>query len=175
MKKTLSCIAVSLLSVLPAAAFQEQMVENAVLRAQALQQRRSDAREKERFKNYLGLAIIKMDEEMLNWNYLGPALYKSVSAVMAAKKADKTLTEDEKRAIYYAVYDLVPGAYRRNMDSKEQYDKRFRFNPENEPDNSAYSNASMLVYQAVREIGTTDSACEKWLWYLDDALVPASR
>ena len=173
MKKIISCVAISLLSGLPVAALNEPALESAVFAAEAVQQPEMpvlEAWKQARIPQYLKLAETVMTQDptaYLNPSFLGQALVVSVSRAMQARKTDKTpLTAEEQRAVYYAVYTLLPSKNCMGMMPFKNYQERYPV------ENWGYfKDASLsalnLVYEALKDIATEQPNYRNWLSLLN--------
>ena len=175
MKKIISCVAVCLLPGLSVSAFDGQMVETAVLRAEAAQQESLptlSAVQKERFPVYLQLAEVVMLQDAnfyLNPAFLGSALLHSVSRAMQNEKAadgSVALTPEEQRAVYYAIYTSLPKKNCTSLMPFKEYQEKYPINNWGEFRTASFK-ALNLVYQAVKDIATEQQNYRyTWLWLL---------
>ncbi len=176
MKKILSSLLVSIAAALPLAAFPEQAVENTVLRAEAAQRNMPvlSAQEMQAFKQNLAKAIVVMQQDNtfeLDPAQLAEALLSSVSRVMEDEKevcthAQLPLSAQEQRAVYYAIYTLLPAQNRRNILSVKEYTKQYPVT-DWETFRQTSRHALDLVVQAVSDIANQTSNYKyTWLFLL---------
>ena len=162
MKKIMSCIAVCVLAVLPLSAALNESLEAAVLRAQEVQQAQYpmlDPIQQDLFPVYLKWAVFNMNQDTqyhLDPDLLGLALLNSVSYEMQLEKSadgQVPLTPEEMRAVYYAIYSLLPTKHLKGMMPFKEYSEKYRV------ENWGYfrqasQQALNMIYQAVQDIAT---------------------
>lgn len=178
MKKIVSCLILTMMPVFALAALDENKVENAIVRAQAARQTGKpalSAQKQQAFAKYLTDAeyVMRQDDiEYLNPAQLGEALVSSVSRMMRIDKEARTgedavsLSDEEQRAVYYAIYSLLPAKNRVGMWTFEQYSKAYPVKDWN-AFNEAAQEALELVYQAVADIANQkENYRYTWLWLL---------
>ena len=135
MKKIVSCFILTMMPVLALAALDENKVENAIVRAQAAQRKMPtlSAQQMEIFQQNLAQAVQVMQQDELGEldpARLGEALLSSVSRVMEYEKelamhAQLSLSNEEQRAVYYALYTLLPAQNREGLPSIKEYSKTY--------------------------------------------------
>lgn len=134
-KAVVSVCMVCFAPALPSVALDGQAVENAVLRAEAAQREMPtlSAQQMEVFQRNLAQAVQVMQQDELGEldpARLGEALLDSVSRVMEYEKAQAThaqesLSDEEQRAVYYALYTLLPAQNRQGLLSVKEYSKAY--------------------------------------------------
>ncbi len=135
MKKIVSCLLLGMFAVLPLAALDENKVENAIIRAEAAPRKMPtlSAQQMQVFNQNLAQAIQVMQQDELyelDPARLGEALLSSVSRTMECEKEQTLhgqgyLSAQEQRAVYYAIYTLLPEQNRRDILSVKEYTKAY--------------------------------------------------
>lgn len=135
MKAVVSLCMVCFAPALPSVALDGQMVENAVLRAEAAQQQMPtlSAQRMEVFQRNLAQAVQVMQQDELGELdpvRLGEALLSSVSRMMEYEKEQATharlsLSDEDQRAVYYALYTLLPAQNRKGLPTVKEYSKAY--------------------------------------------------
>lgn len=175
MKKMISFLMLSM-AALPLVALDENRVENAVVRAQAAQQQMPtlSAQQMEVFQQNLVQAVRVMQQDELGEldpARLGEALLFSVSRLMEYEKeqalhAQLSLSNEEQRAVYYALYTLLPAQNRKGLPSVKEYSKTYPVKDWDEFRKFAQY-ALKTVYKAVADIASeSDNYRSSWLFVL---------
>ena len=161
MKKILLTLLVSLVALPAVCEVTMQQLQNAVLRSEAAAQKAMPVpteQQRQAFNALLEDAAYAMrnnDVGYLDPSHLGEALASSITRYWELEKEghcpNEGLTNDEYRAVYYALYTWLPPAYRAGMMTFKEYSAAYPVY-----DWDAFRHASGvaldLVYQAVDDI-----------------------
>ncbi len=178
-KQIASVVVVCFVPALACAAWNGAAVENAVLRAQAAHQAApkmpvlAPAKQKA-FSGLLDKAVTVMRQDEvfdLNPAQLGEALLSSVSRVLLLVREERAgemveLEPEEQRAVYYAIYTLLPAQNRVGLPTFQEYSSAY---PVQDWDlfRDAAQESLDLVYQAIEDISQQKPNYRySWLFFL---------